>query len=137
MGRLARHRELDESKRGHVEWPTKASSGHDEKPDRIQERHADASVDVRNRYAAIFMARFACNPPMSLISSIVDFVAQQFHDLQELFTVGGQCPDTNYLFMGQSGQPNLHASRTEKAIYQGILSIEASTRSRHFYSCSH
>ncbi|KAI9253771.1 serine/threonine-protein phosphatase 4 catalytic subunit [Phascolomyces articulosus] len=24
----------------------------------------------------------------------------QFHDLKELFTVGGECPDTNYLFMG-------------------------------------
>ncbi|KAJ1842008.1 phosphoprotein phosphatase PP4 catalytic subunit, partial [Coemansia sp. RSA 486] len=24
----------------------------------------------------------------------------QFYDLQELFTVGGECPDTNYLFMG-------------------------------------
>ncbi|KAL1929408.1 hypothetical protein VTP01DRAFT_1546 [Rhizomucor pusillus] len=24
----------------------------------------------------------------------------QFHDLQELFRVGGECPDTNYLFMG-------------------------------------
>lgn len=24
----------------------------------------------------------------------------QFYDLQQLFSVGGQCPDTNYLFMG-------------------------------------
>ncbi|CAN4126122.1 unnamed protein product [Withania somnifera] len=24
----------------------------------------------------------------------------QFHDLAELFRIGGQCPDTNYLFMG-------------------------------------
>jgi len=24
----------------------------------------------------------------------------QFHDLQELFRIGGACPDTNYLFMG-------------------------------------
>ena len=24
----------------------------------------------------------------------------QFHDLLELFKIGGQCPDTNYLFMG-------------------------------------
>jgi len=24
----------------------------------------------------------------------------QFHDLAELFRIGGKCPDTNYLFMG-------------------------------------
>ena len=24
----------------------------------------------------------------------------QFYDLKELFTVGGECPQTNYLFMG-------------------------------------
>ena len=24
----------------------------------------------------------------------------QFHDLDELFQIGGKCPDTNYLFMG-------------------------------------
>jgi hypothetical protein len=24
----------------------------------------------------------------------------QFYDLKELFLVGGDCPDTNYLFMG-------------------------------------
>ncbi|KAJ3009579.1 UNVERIFIED_CONTAM: Serine/threonine-protein phosphatase PP2A catalytic subunit, partial [Siphonaria sp. JEL0065] len=24
----------------------------------------------------------------------------QFHDLMELFKIGGNCPDTNYLFMG-------------------------------------
>ena len=31
----------------------------------------------------------------------------QFHDLMELFKIGGPNPDTNYLFMGQS-KPTIH-----------------------------
>ena len=27
-------------------------------------------------------------------------VQKQFHDLMELFRIGGKAPDTNYLFMG-------------------------------------
>jgi len=33
----------------------------------------------------------------------------QFHDLMELFKIGGPNPDTNYLFMGKSPTPKLWA----------------------------
>ncbi len=33
----------------------------------------------------------------------------QFYDLQELFRIGGDLPDTNYLFMGEDRFPPLIA----------------------------
>ena len=35
-----------------------------------------------------------------LNEQLVILLIGQFHDLQELFRIGGECPDTNYLFMG-------------------------------------
>lgn len=53
----------------------------------------------------------------------------QFHDLMELFKIGGPNPDTNYLFMGQClslllALPWLHAHREEQA----TMSTVATTR---------
>ena len=36
----------------------------------------------------------------------------QFYDLQELFRIGGDLPDTNYLFMGEDRFPPLIAYET-------------------------
>ena len=38
--------------------------------------------------------------PVKCPVTVCGDVHGQFHDLIELFQIGGKCPDTNYLFMG-------------------------------------
>ncbi|XP_050112769.1 serine/threonine-protein phosphatase PP2A-2 catalytic subunit-like isoform X1 [Malus sylvestris] len=38
--------------------------------------------------------------PVKSPVTICGVIYGQFHDLAELFRIGGKCPDTNYLFMG-------------------------------------
>lgn len=51
----------------------------------------------------------------------------QFHDLKELFRVGGECPDTNYLFMGKrdTGTGRDHSILTSEIHGQATLLIVA------------
>ena len=51
------------------------------------------------RVKEIFLEESNIHPVRSPVLVAGD-VHGQFHDLQELFKIGGRCPDTNYLFMG-------------------------------------
>ena len=65
-------------------------------------------------FALCFQAKevFMAESNVRLVSAPVTVCGDihgQFHDLDELFQIGGKCPDTNYLFMGDYVDRGYHS----------------------------
>ncbi|KAJ8560860.1 hypothetical protein K7X08_027050 [Anisodus acutangulus] len=79
-----------------------ANDNLDEQIDQLMQYYLGENREVRRlceKAKEILMQESNVQPVKSHVTICGD-IHGQFHDLAELFRIGGKCPDTNYLFMG-------------------------------------
>jgi len=64
--------------------------------------------------------------------TVVGDIHGQFFDMLEIFKIGGFCPDTNYLFLGEHATTR-HIRGDQADCDEVIMSIEDSSVSRQFH----
>jgi len=81
---------------------TKAIHDLDAKIEQLMKCKALSEQEVKELcdYAREILNKESNVQPVSCPVTVCGDVHGQFHDLMELFKIGGACPDTNYLFMG-------------------------------------
>ncbi|CAI0409901.1 unnamed protein product [Linum tenue] len=82
--------------------PTSTHGSLDEQINQLMQCKPLSEQEVRGlceKAKEILMEESNVQPVKSPVTICGD-IHGQFHDLAELFRIGGKCPDTNYLFMG-------------------------------------
>lgn len=81
--------------------------------------------------------------PVTVIASFIQFhfiemhqvcgdIHGQFYDMMELFKVGGECPDTNYLFLGDFVDRGSHSVET----FLLLLSLKVDRQKTTYFELS-
>lgn len=90
----------------------------------LSRRHAGSNLDwllVAVLQAREVLINESNVQPVSLPVTVCGDIHGQFHDLMELFRIGGKAPDTNYLFMGDYVDRGYHSVRWRKVRFHMLM----------------